>query len=107
MTRITFMPPPVEPAEAPITISPSRASRANSFQLSKSAVVKPVVVITLTAVKVASRIPRPTSSTSAASSRLITSGDDRDDQDRDEADRLGQLRARDASGGRAASRWRS
>ena len=42
---MTFKAPPVEPAEAPITIRMSSADLANSGQTLKSVVLKPVVVI--------------------------------------------------------------
>ena len=42
----TLIPPPVEPAEAPITITRSRTHLESSGHLLKSAVTNPVVVIT-------------------------------------------------------------
>ena len=41
----TFRAPPVEPAEAPMTISTKSSERAKGGQAAKSAVAKPVVVI--------------------------------------------------------------
>ena len=50
-SRVTFKAPPVEPAEAPITIKISKADLANAGQTLKSVVTKPVVVIIDTAWK--------------------------------------------------------
>ena len=50
-SRVTFKAPPVEPAEAPITIKISKADLANDGQTLKSVVTKPVVVIIDTAWK--------------------------------------------------------
>ncbi|MBA7671267.1 hypothetical protein ES703_79422 [subsurface metagenome] len=47
--RVTFNAPPVEPAEAPIIISISKAALANDGQRLKLVVLKPVVVIMDTA----------------------------------------------------------
>ena len=44
--RETFIPPPVLPAQAPTSISTSSSIRESSGQRLKSAVAKPVVVIT-------------------------------------------------------------
>ena len=46
-TLDTFMPPPVEPAQAPTIISKTNRCLENSGQSSKSTVANPVVVIML------------------------------------------------------------
>ena len=45
-TRLTFMPPPVDPAHAPMAIRMSSTVLENSGHFAKSAVPKPVVVMT-------------------------------------------------------------
>ena len=54
------MPPPVEPAQAPINIKITRMARENSGQALKSAVAKPVVVMMEATWKKAYRRLRPT-----------------------------------------------
>ena len=60
------MPPPVEPAQAPMNIISSSTKREASGQRSKSAVQKPVVVMTDVPVKKASRKQRPREAAPAA-----------------------------------------
>src|SRR5918995_1301274 len=55
ITLMTFIPPAVEPAQPPTNISSTRVSFAAVSHLSKSAVTKPVVVVTLTTVNAESR----------------------------------------------------
>ena len=47
MTRETLRPPPVDPAQAPMTMSSTRVCLENSGQRLKSTVAKPVVVMML------------------------------------------------------------
>ena len=53
--RITFRPPPVEPAHAPTSASTINQTRVNCGQRSKSAVPKPVLVCMQTTWKALSR----------------------------------------------------
>ena len=43
--RIAFMPPPVEPAHAPITLNITKKIGRNEGQTAKSSLAKPVVVV--------------------------------------------------------------
>ena len=52
-SRDTFMPPPVEPAQAPQIIKKHRIIRLNTGHMPKSSVQNPVVVITEETLKAA------------------------------------------------------
>ncbi len=58
-TRMTFIPPAVEPAHPPTNISRTRVILAAVSHLSKSAVAYPVVVVMLTTEKAESRSASP------------------------------------------------
>ena len=59
MTRMTFIPPAVEPAQPPTNMSRTRVSFAAVSHSSKSTVTNPVVVVTLTTEKAESRSALP------------------------------------------------
>src|SRR5690554_5125070 len=60
-TRITFMPPPVEPAQAPTKLAYSSMNGSTEGQEAKSVTVKPVVVAMDTVWKAAKRSDEATS----------------------------------------------
>ena len=59
MTRMTFIPPAVDPAQPPTNMSKTSITFAAVSHLSKSAVTNPVVVATLTTEKAESRSALP------------------------------------------------
>ena len=59
-TRATLMPPPVDPAQAPMNIRITRMAWENTGQVLKSAVAKPVVVMMEVTWKKAYRRELPT-----------------------------------------------